>query len=114
MVVVIGRFFIMLVSTGIAYYVLVYHFSTTLHEYAIPILVVAVCSYSTANVFCQVLSMTADTILQCFVADEEISKSGLQPFAEHSLKQWMIENHELIRRDVPEPPKNENELPPKK
>jgi len=68
--------------TGLAAFLVITRwekFSAQLYSPIIPILIVLVFAYAVGNVFLTVYGMAAETILACFVLDEEINKKKNAP-----------------------------------
>lgn len=59
-----------------------------LNSIAYPTILTAVLAYYTGKMITSVYGMAITTILQCFVADEELFPSS-QQFAENDLKSWV-------------------------
>uniref|UniRef100_A0A7S4TAG2 Choline transporter-like protein n=2 Tax=Ditylum brightwellii TaxID=49249 RepID=A0A7S4TAG2_9STRA len=71
-VLLIGKLFIVVTSTIGAYFFLDYHYSDELNGLWLSTMLVCLISYATAEMFNEVFGMAISTILQCFVADEEM------------------------------------------
>ncbi len=68
----INKVFITVASTVLGYYYLEMHFGDQLISLMGPTLLIAICSYAVSEMFDEVFGMAISTILQCFVADEEM------------------------------------------
>eukprot|EP00937_MAST-01D_sp_MAST-1D-sp2_P001261 g1261.t1 len=80
--------FKMLTAFGTAFVAYLY-FSTQMTElngYIVVSLIVLVIAYCVSLVFAEVLGMAISTVLQCFIADEEMCEGS---FAEKDLKKWI-------------------------
>lgn len=73
-VVLIAKMSITLSCAGLAYYYMAYWMDRQVHGYVLPTLMVAFLSFFTCTLMLTVASATADTILQAYIADEEIKK----------------------------------------
>ena len=71
-VLVIGKLFIMVSTTFVAYSAMKDTIGGELHFLWWPVLLTCFVSYFTAEMFNEVFGMAISTILQCFVADEEL------------------------------------------
>ena len=71
-VLIIGKIFITTASTVAGYYYLDTNMSSELNGLWCPLLLIVLFSYITAEMFNEVFGMAIWTILQCFVADEEM------------------------------------------
>jgi len=61
-----------------------------LNGLVLPTVVTAVLAFQTAHMLLDILAMTANTILQCFIADEEMF-AGLDCYAEAGLKEYIFD-----------------------
>jgi Plasma-membrane choline transporter len=59
-----------------------------LYSLVAPTIFVGVLAYLVAGVFAELFSMTTLTILQCFIADEEMF-SPAERYAQNDLKEWL-------------------------
>ena len=89
-VVFVGKMFITTLTTGLAYFA-IDQYVQELHSVLGPLLLIALSSWFIAGMFMSVYDMGVATILQCFVADEEMFSAD-QMYAEGSLKTW-VDNH---------------------
>jgi len=89
-VVFVGKIFITALTTGLAYFA-INEYDQELHSILGPLGLIAFVSWFIAGMFMSVYDMGIATILQCFVADEEMFSSD-QMYAEGSLKTW-VDNH---------------------
>jgi len=85
-VLIIGKMFITFTATTAGYYYLDTYMSDELNGLWCPILLILLMAYVTAEMFNEVFGMAIWTILQCFVADEEMFEPD-QRFAEGDLAQ---------------------------
>merc|ERR1712127_367881 len=75
-------------SAGIAYLVMEEYIEDELYGLISPTVLTAILAYMVACVFMDVFDMTVTTILQCFLADEEMFV-GDKRFAGNELKVWV-------------------------
>jgi len=90
-VVFVGRIFITALTTGLSYFAIDHYIGDDLHSEISPLFFIALISWQIAGMFMSVYDMGIATILQCFVADEEMFSSG-EMYAEGSLKSW-VDDH---------------------
>eukprot|EP00585_Thalassiosira_rotula_P006890 CAMPEP_0196143382 /NCGR_PEP_ID=MMETSP0910-20130528/13213_1 /TAXON_ID=49265 /ORGANISM="Thalassiosira rotula, Strain GSO102" /LENGTH=659 /DNA_ID=CAMNT_0041404827 /DNA_START=380 /DNA_END=2359 /DNA_ORIENTATION=+ len=90
-VVFVGKVFICTLTTGISYFALDHYLRNELYSLIGPLVFIAFISWFIAGMFMSIYDMGIATILQCFVADEEMFSSD-QMYAEGSLKTW-VDNH---------------------
>jgi Plasma-membrane choline transporter len=91
-VLIIGKLFISSATTALSYYMMSQHLGDELLNLWGPTLLVFLISYFVSDMFLAVFDMGISTVLQCFIADEEMF-DGDQCFAEGSLKRW-LDNYE--------------------
>jgi len=86
---IIGRFFVV-AMTGMAVYYSLYYGpkGEELNSLVAPTLFTMVLAYFTATMFCEIFSMAIDTLLQCFIADEELFTPD-ERFADGPLKSYI-------------------------
>ena len=71
-VLIIGKLFITVAATFIGYYYMDSNMGDVLNSMWLPLLLIILFAYVTAEMFNEVFGMAIWTILQCFVADEEM------------------------------------------
>mmetsp|Transcript_23742 Transcript_23742/g.37374 ORF Transcript_23742/g.37374 Transcript_23742/m.37374 type:complete len:129 (-) Transcript_23742:489-875(-) len=81
----IGKVFITVASAVGGYYYLDIHFGDELNYLMVPTLLIGIAAYAVAEMFNEVFGMAISTILQCFVADEELFEDTEERFAPGSL-----------------------------
>jgi hypothetical protein len=91
-VLVIGKLFISALTTGASYMLMSELIGEELFSLWGPTVVVFLIAYFIADMFLDVFEMGISTILQCFIADEEMF-DGDECFAEGDLQRW-IDKHE--------------------
>lgn len=72
----------------LAYYAMDANIRSQLNSIAGPTIMTAVLAYYTGKMVTAVFGMAITTILQCFVADEELFPAS-QQFAENDLRKWV-------------------------
>jgi len=77
----IGKVFITVASAVAGYYYLEIHFGEDLNYLMVPTLLIAFVAYAVSEMFNEVFGMAISTILQCFVADEEMFEDTGDRFA---------------------------------
>jgi len=87
-VVFVGKVFIMTLTTGISYYTIDQNVGQELHSIIGPLFFIAFIAWFIAGMFMSVYDMAIATILQCFVADEEMFSAD-ERYAEGGLKAWV-------------------------
>mmetsp|Transcript_5580 Transcript_5580/g.8197 ORF Transcript_5580/g.8197 Transcript_5580/m.8197 type:complete len:658 (-) Transcript_5580:1234-3207(-) len=90
-VVVIGKVFIAAATGTLAYIFMERDISHKVESVIGPVVVVMILTYVVATLFFSIFSMAVDTVLQCFIADEEMF-DGDDCYAEGSLKEWIDDN----------------------
>jgi len=91
-VVFVGKMFITTLTTGAAYFVLDHELRDELYSNIGPLFFIALSAWFISGMFMGVFDMGIATILQCFVADEEMYGDSQSMYAEGSLKNW-VEDH---------------------
>ena len=86
----LGKFFISCVTTGIAYMVMSEYIDNDVHSLIGPVIIIFFMSYVVGDMFLDVFEMSTATILQCFIADEEMF-DGANNYAEGDLREWLDE-----------------------
>jgi hypothetical protein len=78
--------FIPALTTFLAYLLMAYVVDTTqISGIIVPLIIVALLSYFIAGMFLEILGMGIETILLCFIADEEMFPPDRR-FADHHVK----------------------------
>jgi len=74
--IVLGKIMITLATGYVCYYILNNNeeYSTKINSWMGPVAVSAILAYYVSNLFLSVFSFSADTILQCFLVDEELKR----------------------------------------
>jgi hypothetical protein len=90
-VVFVGKIFITSLTTGAAYLTIDTYLGEALYSVIGPLFFIAMASWFIAGMFMSVYDMGIATILQCFVADEEMFSPD-QRYAEGGLKDW-VDSH---------------------
>jgi len=71
-VIIIGKVFISVCAGGISYYSMSFFLEDKIHSPIGPTILVVILAWFTADMFCQIFSMAVSTLLQAFIADEEM------------------------------------------
>ncbi|CAM9112251.1 unnamed protein product [Discosporangium mesarthrocarpum] len=87
-VLIIMTMFVSLISAALSYWYMANHIQSDLHTLAGPTLLVVVIAFLTAKLFTEVYGTAITTILQCFIADEEMFPPS-QRYAQHDLREWV-------------------------
>ena len=93
-VMIIGKAFICAVTAGIAYFALDKMIGDELNSPIGPVLFIVLLSWCTASMFMNIFAMAISTVLQCFVADEEMF-SAKERYAEGHLVDFVNTNGAL-------------------
>ena len=91
-VLIIGKLFISATTTSLSYYLISDVIGDELFNLWGPIVLIFLLSYFVSDMFLDVFEMGISTILQCFIADEEMF-DGDECYAEGDLQRW-IDQHE--------------------
>ena len=100
-VMIIGKMFICSVTGGCAYFLMDQAAELDLYYIYAPVTMVMILSWFVASMFMNIFGMAISTILQCFVADEEMFDAGTR-FADAELASFIDAN------GSPEPTKGED------
>lgn len=95
----ISRLFIALLTAGLSYIVMEREIEEQLHSLFGPTVLVFIISYYIADMFLDIFEMSSDTILQCFIADEEMF-DGEGCFADGDLRNWLDDVEERSKELV--------------
>jgi len=90
-VIIFGKIFITATTGLISYYLIEANLSDDLDSVLVPVIFIMIIAYFVASLFFSIFSMAVDTILECFVADEEMF-NGDDCYAEKDLKEWIDNN----------------------
>ena len=94
----IGKTFITVVASVGGYYYLDIHFGNELNSLMVPTLLIAIVAYAVGEMFSEVFGMAISTILQCFVADEELFEDPDERYAPGSLAGTIDTTQEKYKR----------------
>jgi choline transporter-like protein 2/4/5 len=95
----VGKVFISAATTGAGYVYMDYKMTDQLYSTAGPCILIFCLSYFIAGMFMSVFDMSTSTILQCFVADEEMFE-GDECYAERELREFIDGFEEEEKRIV--------------
>ena len=88
-VVFIGKYFIIMVTTALAYMCMDRVIGDELNSLVGPCIFVAFFAYCIAILFMSVFAMGISTLLQCFIADEEMHPDPSERYATESLSSFV-------------------------
>lgn len=91
-VLIVGKLFISVVTTELSYFLMNENIRDELYSIAVPMVVVFLISYFVSDFFTYVFDMGVTTVLQCFIADEEMFDAD--GFAKGPLQAWIDKNEE--------------------
>jgi choline transporter-like protein 2/4/5 len=95
----VGKIFISALTTGAAYVYIDRELGEEIYSTAGPCFVIFVSSFFIGEMFLSIFDMSTSTILQCFVADEEMF-DGDECYAEGDLRKWIDDFEEEERRII--------------
>jgi hypothetical protein len=99
LVLFLGKMFVSSLTTGMAYLYIDTHLSDKLYSTAGPCVMIFFLSYFVGDMFLGIFDMSTSTILQCFVADEEMF-DGDECYAEGDLRRWLDDFEEEEKKIV--------------
>ncbi|KAL7467429.1 hypothetical protein ACHAXS_007672 [Conticribra weissflogii] len=103
----ISKVFITVASTVAGYFYLERNFEDKLNFLMVPTSLIAVTAYAASEMFNEVFGMSISTILQCFVADEEMFE-GDERFAPSSLSGTIDSTHKGMKKKKQVVPDGDN------
>ncbi len=103
----ISKVFITVASTVAGYFYLERNFEDKLNFLMVPTSLIAVTAYAASEMFNEVFGMSISTILQCFVADEEMFE-GDERFAPSSLSGTIDSTHKGMKKKKQAVPDGDN------
>ncbi|CAM9678464.1 unnamed protein product [Chrysoparadoxa australica] len=90
-IIIIMKLVICLATMGCTYLAMKQKIEDELYSLVGPTIFVGILAYFVASAFANLFNMSTLTILQCFIADEEMFAPS-QRFADNELKEWLDEN----------------------
>jgi hypothetical protein len=97
-VLLVGKLFVTMLATATSYMYISEYFTKNLYSPVPPTIMVAVIAWMTATMFFDVLHMSVDTVLQCFITDENApGHDGKAKFASDHMTA-IIDEHGAMRR----------------
>ena len=99
-VVFIGKYFIIMVTTAFAYVCMDRVIGDELNSLVGPCIFVAFFAYCIAILFMSVFAMGISTLLQCFIADEEMHPSPADRFASNELISFIDSSAAKAKKDA--------------
>jgi choline transporter-like protein 2/4/5 len=99
----VGKLFISCLTTGVAYIYMDSQIGEEVYSLGGPLLFIFVMSYFIGDMFLDIFDMSTNTILHCFVADEEMfadEDGGVDKcYAEGQLREW-LDDHDKSERKI--------------
>eukprot|EP00550_Attheya_septentrionalis_P004076 CAMPEP_0198293602 /NCGR_PEP_ID=MMETSP1449-20131203/17936_1 /TAXON_ID=420275 /ORGANISM="Attheya septentrionalis, Strain CCMP2084" /LENGTH=668 /DNA_ID=CAMNT_0043993243 /DNA_START=95 /DNA_END=2101 /DNA_ORIENTATION=+ len=95
----VGRIFVSCVTAGLAYIAVSEMLRDELYSVAGPCVMIFIIAFFVSDMFMDVFDMAIATILQCFVADEEMFE-GEERYAEGALAKWVDTQEEESERTL--------------
>ena len=92
-----GKLFVMAFATATSYYYFTGGYSDKLHDFVAPTILVMIISWMTASMFFDVLQMAFDSLLMCYVSDDE-ANNGEPIFAAPKMRDFVKEKGGLSER----------------
>jgi len=89
--IIAGKLFVTALATATSYYYFTGDYADRLHDFVAPTILVMIISWMTASMFFDVLQMAIDTILMCYISDEE-ANNGSPIFAGSKMNDFVKEN----------------------
>ena len=86
-ILIVGKLFVSTVITVVAYFLMTEELEGQVSSFGGPMAIIFLCSYWISDMFFDVYDMAISTILQCFIADEEMFPDAV--YAEGSLQRWV-------------------------
>jgi len=94
MVAIIGKLFVSSLAAGLSYIYMDREIGHKVESLAGPCVLVLFISYFIGDMFMGVFDMGTATVLQCFIADEEMFGGGEGSYAEDDLRKWLDDYEE--------------------
>eukprot|EP01041_Mallomonas_annulata_P011491 gene11491-24027_t len=101
MLLLMGKLFVVVAAGTSSYYFLTGAYNDKVEGLMAPMVLIMVIAWFTADMFMDVFQMTCDTVIMCFITDEEIH-DGVPKFADNSLKTFVDDNGALKGVDLAE------------
>ena len=99
LVLFVGKVFISCVTAGIAYMYIDSELGTELYSLGGPTIIIFCMAYFVGDMFLDIFEMSTETILQCFIADEEMF-DGDECYADKDLRDWLSVYEESERKII--------------
>jgi hypothetical protein len=96
----VGKVFISALSTGAGYIYMDRNLGAQLHSTGGPCALIFFMAYVVGDMFLTIFDMSTSTILQCFIADEEMF-DGDECYADGELRNWLDDFDEQERKLIP-------------
>lgn len=98
-VIFVGKLFITTITCGIAYFAFDEYLEEELHSPWGPIVFIGLIGFFVGGMFMNVFKMGINTVLHCFVADEEMFDED-EMYAEGKLRKWIDESDEKLATET--------------
>jgi len=95
----VGKLFITLLTAGISYMVIDSQIGSEIHSAGGPTALIVVISYFVGDMFMDIYEMSIATILQCFIADEEMFDAH-ECYADEELRKWFDDYDEEEKKII--------------
>ena len=96
----VGKLFISCLTASLAYMYIDSEVGTDLYSLVGPTFIIFCMSYFVGGMFLHIFDVSTETILQCFVADEEMMFDRDQSYADKDLRDWLSVYEEDERKIV--------------
>jgi len=90
----VGKLFATALATATSYYYFTGAYQNQLHDFVAPTILVAIIAWMTATMFMDVMQMAVDTILICYISDEE-SNGGKAVYADSKMSDFVTAHGEI-------------------
>ena len=90
----IGKIFISIITGGMSYFLIDQNLSGEINSPIAPVIVVVLLSYFSGSMFMNVFSTVTSTLLQCFIADEEMFNGSAESYSSPTLTSCVESNGE--------------------
>lgn len=94
-VIFVGKLFITTITCGLAYFAFDEYLEEELHSPIGPIVFIGLIGFFVGGMFMNVFNMGINTVLHCFVADEEMFSAD-EMYAEGKLRKWIDDSDEEL------------------
>lgn len=95
----LGKVFVTSAASASSYYFLTSYYSDQLNGFIAPVILVMFIAWATASMFMSVFHMAADTLIVCFITDEEMHL-GQPKYADNHIKNFIDEKGGLSEKEM--------------